>query len=355
VSGRARITLVCLAVALSLFGCSSRKPEPQFTPSKKVTELETKLQSQIAAILAEQCGSPLEPRSLGDTKMDPAHLELGAKVFQRYCQQCHGTSGDGNGPFSTYMNPRPRDYRPGVFKFTSTTYGAKPLREDLLRTVRRGIVGTSMPSFRLLPQQELEAVIDYVLALTHRGELEIQLADTAELEGAIDPKNVPEVVSIVLGKWNAARSQVVYPATPMPEWTAEHVEAGKKAFLSKGCSQCHGEDGRGQTQGNIGVDFWGRPTQAADLTSGMLRGGTEPIDLYRHVDAGINGTPMPSFHTSLQQELPTIWQLVAYVLHLSNERRRGVTPDAGLLKPLPGVQAAGEASAQRLPLGLIRE
>ena len=32
-----------------------------------------------------------------------------------------------------------------------------------------------MPAFRLLPQSDLEAVVDYVLALTHRGELEARL------------------------------------------------------------------------------------------------------------------------------------------------------------------------------------
>ena len=33
----------------------------------------------------------------------------------------------------------------------------------------------------------------------------------------------------------------------------------------------------------------------------MLRGGTEPLDIYRHIDAGINGTPMPSFHETLKE------------------------------------------------------
>ncbi len=71
--------------------------------------------------------------------------------------------------------------------------------------------------------------------------------------------------------------------------------------MTVGCAQCHGEDGRGQMATNVGVDAWGNPTKAADLTSGMLRGGTEPLDIYRHIDAGINGTPMPSFHAALRR------------------------------------------------------
>ena len=43
-----------------------------------------------------------------------------------------------------------------------------------------------MPSFALLPPKDLDAVVDYVLTLTHRGELESQLADEAEFNESID-------------------------------------------------------------------------------------------------------------------------------------------------------------------------
>ena len=81
---------------------------------------------------------------------------------------------------ASYMIPKPRNYLLGIFKFTSTTYGSKPLREDLIRTVRRGVRGTSMPAFPLLPPKDLEAVINYVQALTRRGELDTKLAEQAE-------------------------------------------------------------------------------------------------------------------------------------------------------------------------------
>ena len=96
--------------------------------------------------------------------------------------------------------------------------------------------------------------------------------------------------------------------------------------MTIGCSQCHGEDGRGQMATNVGTDSWGNPTKAADLTSGMLRGGTDPLDIYRHIDAGINGTPMPSFHATLEKEPETIWSLVAYVLTVADSRRSGAIP-----------------------------
>ena len=129
-------------------------------------------------------------------------------------------------PFTCF--PKPRDYRPGIFKFTSTPYGAKPLREDLMRTVKRGIRGTSMPAFALLPPHDLDAVVDYVLTLTHRGELESQLADEAEFNDSLPMARVPELVKAVMSRWDQARGQVIYPTTPMPQFTAADVERGQE-------------------------------------------------------------------------------------------------------------------------------
>jgi mono/diheme cytochrome c family protein len=325
-------------------GCS-RPTDVGFVSSPAVQKLKPELQKQVRGILLDQCGTPKAPILLGSARVTSAHLKQGASVYSKYCVQCHGVTGDGNGAAAVYMIPKPRDYRPGVFKFTSTIYGAKPLREDLIRTVKRGIRGTSMPAFGLLPPKDLEAVVDYVLTLTHRGELEAQLADEAEFNDSLASSRVPELVATVLNRWSQARGQIVYPTTPMPQFTATDIERGKKAFMTMACAQCHGEDGRGQMATNVGVDAWGNPTKAADLTSGMLRGGTELLDIYRHIDAGINGTPMPSFHATLQKEPETIWSLVAYVLEIADSRRSGKIPDSGLLedgilKPLPGVKPA---------------
>jgi mono/diheme cytochrome c family protein len=123
------------------------------------------------------------------------------------------------------------------------------------------------------------------------------------------------------------------------------VAEGKKAFLSKGCSKCHGDDGRGQTPENLRGDLkdsWGHPTRAADLTSGMLHGGREPVDIYRRIFSGISGTPMPGHKAALAEEPQTIWNLVAYVLYVSNRRRAGDIPEAGNLGPYISPTLAAE-------------
>jgi mono/diheme cytochrome c family protein len=298
--------LVVLAtlLATATIGCRP-SAAPHFVASEQVGSLDPELQQQIDELLRKFCGTPNSPRMLGSERNDDAafrrHLQLGAEVYAQRCEACHGVTGDGNGPAAAYLQPRPRDYRRGIFKFTSTPYGAKPRREDLERTIRRGVIGTSMPSFALLSDEDVTAVVDYVLVLAMRGELEYLLASEAESEDELDPEVAEE----------------------------------------------YGEDGRGLTQENVGTDAWGFSTRAADLTSGMLRGGRQPLDIYRRISSGINGTPMPSFHNALAEEPETIWNLAHYVLSVSNRRREGILPT--VVEPVPSAAEAPVDTPASLP------
>lgn len=335
-------TVASLLLALIVTGCERAEPV-RWTPSAQVLSLtDAELQAQLVDIVKQHTGSAAEPKLMTHEvdEQDPRqefefdlHLKHGQSVYMKRCVQCHGINGDGNGPAADHLYPRPRDYTKGVFKFTSTPYGNKPRREDLIATVRRGVVGTSMPSFPLISDDDVAAVVDYVMVLAQRGELEYQLAMEAEAAEELDPEYIPEFVEDVASRWNSAASELTQPLTPMPQLTPERAQKGRAAFLNKGCSKCHGEDGRGHTADNIGRDSWGYATRAADLTSGMLHGGQEPIDIYRRILNGINGTPMPGFRSALQSEPETIWNLVAYVLEVSNRRRYGQEIPAGLMKP----------------------
>lgn len=332
------MSLLGLCALVGASGCRRAEP-PQYQMSEAGKDLDDSLQEAVGTELTKWTGDFLKPKLLASEGEMHRDLAQGQAVYQERCVQCHGVSGDGNGPSGRYMYPRPRDYRKGIFKFTSTPYGYRPLRDDLVRTVKQGIRGTSMPAFHLLPDADIEAVVDYVVVLTRRGELEQQLIGLAETEEAVDEELVTEdLVPSVLTRWTEAENAEVLPATPQPRLTPAHVERGKQAFLTKGCSKCHGEDGRGQTADNRGADAWGFQTRAADLTSGMLHGGNRPLDVYRRIYNGINGTPMPSFSNVLKSEPDTVWDLVAYVLSVSNKRREGEIPAPGLIKPYVPVE-----------------
>jgi mono/diheme cytochrome c family protein len=199
-----------------------------------------------------------------------------------------------------------------------------------------------MPGFRFLPNDNLQAVVDYVIMLSLRGEVERQVALLAETEYApedeIESLVFTDALVQVHDAWDQANDQVTLPMVAPPKMTDETILAGRKAFLSRGCSKCHGEDGRGQTiwlsqqfiaaqqdkpeaeREAINYDVWQQPAPAADLTAGMLHGGRRPIDIYRRINNGINGTPMPGFEQALSGEPETTWHLVHYVLAVVDRR-----------------------------------
>jgi mono/diheme cytochrome c family protein len=98
-----------------------------------------------------------------------------AGLYRRHCVHCHGVTGDGAGPTAMFLNPYPRDFRHGAFKFKSTRLGDKPTDDDLRRTLQQGIPGTAMPSFKLLATTEIDALVEYVKYLAIRGETEKSL------------------------------------------------------------------------------------------------------------------------------------------------------------------------------------
>src|SRR4029079_5315536 len=133
-----------------------------------------KHQQQIADILEAMYGTPDDPFVLPETGLDLQKIRIAAGpvkgytqgLFRLHCVHCHGMSGDGMGPTALFLKPYPRDYREGVYKFKSTPSNYPPTHQDLMRTLEEGVNGTAMPSFKLLPQAEIEALVEYVKYLS---------------------------------------------------------------------------------------------------------------------------------------------------------------------------------------------
>ena len=70
----------------------------------------------------------------------------------------------------------------GIFKFKSTKRGSKPTREDIAKQIRNGIPGTQMVKIAELTESDVQALTDYVIYLSIRGELERSLIDDAVFE-----------------------------------------------------------------------------------------------------------------------------------------------------------------------------
>ena len=176
-------------MALAATGCG-RTPAAAFRLNMVEAakqRLSPEQEGQVNTILLAMFGTPDEPVALPETGLDAAKLQLAAGpvrsdimgrkngLYREHCVHCHGISGDGLGPTAAFLNPYPRDYRPGVFKFKSTERADKPTHEDLVRTLHNGIAGTSMPSFALLSAVQVDALAEYVKYLSIRGETELAL------------------------------------------------------------------------------------------------------------------------------------------------------------------------------------
>ncbi len=147
--------LAWLVGVFALAGCGGPAPELKFTPHEKTVGLIDVARAPVQSILDEKFGSPAKPalwkelpldfgeasNEAGLAKVEGWRIHKGRDLYMVHCVHCHGTTGDGAGPTARFLNPRPRDYRQGVFKFTSTFGGMRPSRADLVQVLDEGFPG----------------------------------------------------------------------------------------------------------------------------------------------------------------------------------------------------------------------
>jgi len=197
----------------------------------------------------------------------------GKVVYDKYCGQCHGDIGDGNGYATPRVQPKPRDFTTGKYKFRTTPNGMLPSDDDLRRIIEIGAPYTSMPGWPNLTSAEIQNVIYYLKSFSPDFE---------------NPDRYGEPIEI-----------------PRPlESTEESIARGRVVYEEQGCAACHGEVGRGDgPSAPTLVDDAGDHIRAADLTQRWTyRGGPTKEDIYRTFSTGLNGTPMPSYADSLEVE-----------------------------------------------------
>jgi DMSO reductase family type II enzyme heme b subunit len=248
----------------------------------------------LVASSGEAADQPRNPKP----EATPELVEQGQVIYFRRCSFCHGLIGDGNGPAADYMDPRPRDFTLGTFKFRTTESGELPTDEDLFRTVSRGLSGTGMQAFddekikNGLSEQERWAVIYYIKTFVPEFE---------------DPEFDPYKKTVSL------------PAN-MPPYNDDSIAKGKEIFERAKCWECHGKQGRGDGQKAFDrKDDWGFPIRIRNVTfPWKIKAGTDVADIYMRFSTGISGTPMPSFVKALNEE--ERWYLANYIKSFQHQR-----------------------------------
>jgi mono/diheme cytochrome c family protein len=233
----------------------------------------------------------------------PSELQAGKAVYDQHCGACHGVNGDGNGPATVWLFPKPRNFNSGLFKIQSTPAGSLPTDEDLFQTITRGMPGSSMPSFTYLSEAQRRDVVQYVKWLTAEVDASGKRVNKFEEAKAKDELKPPVVVP------------------PEPGVTVEALTTGKELFTKFACNTCHGETGAGDGPSAPTLkDSWGLPLLPRDFNTGAFRGGHTGRDLYLRIHNGLAGTPMLPFG----EDLMTAEQRWALVLYIQSLRRKDV-------------------------------
>lgn len=244
------------------------------------------------ALAADRPSRPMPPKTA-------ELVEKGRTVYFRRCSFCHGLLGDGEGPAAKYLDPRPRDFTLGTYKFRTTQSGELPTDADLFRTVSRGLPGTAMQAFDSavikngLGEDDRWAVIAYIKTFA-------QEFDDPEL----DPIKTGKVVSLPKNQ---------------PPFNAETVAKGKAVFERAKCWECHGKLGRGDGQKSFDrKDDWGFPIRIRNVTHPWkIKAGAEVEDIYMRFSTGISGTPMPSFVKALSED--DRWLMANFIKSLQHK------------------------------------
>lgn len=99
-----------------------------------------------------------------------ADVAAGKAKYDTFCLSCHGPEGKGDGPVGAALNPKPRDFSTGDFKFDADKDGTAGTDADLKLVIKNGAAaygGSPMmaPWGATLSEQDLENLVAFVRSL----------------------------------------------------------------------------------------------------------------------------------------------------------------------------------------------
>jgi mono/diheme cytochrome c family protein len=243
----------------------------------------------------------------------PALIAKGKALFAVNCASCHGPDGYGNGPAAAALNPKPRNYHEGYWR-----YGGGVAR--IVQTISTGSPGTAMAAFTNIPFEDRFALAHYVRTFAPKPE-EDKPADLAWL-GPIGPRGGGQTpgtapggpakpgptipIELALRLLVQEAPPIVVPAVGPPP----SADAPGAALYAARCASCHGPSG----EGGVRVRMLGSAPYAylTTLPLSASRSGWagDPARFEKLVLEGIPGYVMPGNGDLSRDEVRQLYDFI---------------------------------------------
>ncbi|MGH0037966.1 MAG: cytochrome c peroxidase [Myxococcota bacterium] len=270
---------------------------PAFTPHSGEYEAdvsERKVRWVTGYIMAQGVDDFAYAKPWEGAAFESADAGRGEQVYFEYCAQCHGLSGEGDGPGAAGLDPKPAAHArmaihqlPDDYLYNVVYFGGKEVGKS-----------SSMPDWGMtFDAQRVADVIAYMKE-TFQAEVAPAAAGGGECP---QPRATRQAPDEALAMTN--------PLAP----DEGHLEAGRKLYqeaaVPMACRFCHGESGDGLGPMAAGFDPPPRNFACAETMAPLADG-----QLFWIIRNGSPGTGMMAFPVLTDEQ---IWQLVLYVRSLA--------------------------------------
>lgn len=124
---------------------------------------------RFTALSIPACLAALVTALLLLPSMAAADAAAGKATFEANCSSCHGMTGKGDGPVGAALQPPPRDFSKGDFKFDGNGDGKPGEDADLTAVITQGAAAFGgsplMAPWPSLSDEDVTSVVIYIRTL----------------------------------------------------------------------------------------------------------------------------------------------------------------------------------------------
>jgi mono/diheme cytochrome c family protein len=261
-------------------------------------------------------------------EVTPELIAEGKSLYSVNCASCHGNTGHGDGPAAAALNPKPRNFTTGEWR-----YGGGLAR--VVRTISEGSPGTAMAAFANIPMSDRVKLAHYVRSLGPSLQ-----EDKPEDRAWLVPPGAGE------GTASAGETATPAPAAPSgptisieeaiaalaePEAAAGTASVPAEAvpvhpIYAERCASCHGMAGEGGSRVRMLGSAPYAYVTSRSLGSPAAPWASDPGAFERLVVRGIPGYAMPGNGDLSRGEISDLYQHVLKLRALQSTRTSSPRP-----------------------------